>query len=171
MYKEKIKKLPIFIKYFHTWVFIKYPNQKQNWCSYKNFLIETLIEKKPKKIIEWGAGRSTMIMRKFCPNAEIRSFESDLKWYLRWRLSVFGAHLYYLPANRGYTFPNFPEKYFDFAFVDGEKRVDCMKAALKLLKDDGLLMLHDSGSKELQPGIKMFRTIKEKDNTILLKKW
>ena len=164
------KKLPIFIKYFHTWIFVKSPNPKERWYSYKNLLIKTLKEKKPKTIIEWGTGRSTMLMRKICPNAEIHSIDNDLKWYLRWRLGIFGAHLYYMPINRGYTSPNFIEKYFDFAFVDGVLRVDCMKTALKLLKDDGLLMLHDSSSKEFQPGIKMFKIVKKKDNTILLKK-
>ena len=170
MIARSIKKLPIFIKYFHTWLFVKCPNPKENWYSYRNLLTEALKEKKPRSIIEWGTGRSTMLMRKLCPDAEIRSIESDFKWYLRWKLGIFGAHLYYIPVNRGYTSPNFPEKHFDFAFVDGELRVDCMRTALKLLKDDGLLMLHDSNSKELQPGIKMFKIVKEKNYTVLLKK-
>jgi hypothetical protein len=168
--KEKLKKLLIFIKYFHTWLFISSPNPKQGCYSYKSLLTETLKKKKPKKIIEWGSGRSTMLMKKICPDAEIHSIESDFKWHLRWRLSIFGVHLYYIPVNKGFIFPDCPEKYFDFAFVDGKSRVQCMKTALKLLKDDGLLILHDSNSKKLKPGIKLFKLIKEKNNTMLLKK-
>lgn len=138
--------------------------------SYKKLLEKTLLVHKPKKILEWGTGRSTILMHKLLPRTEIHSIEHNWKWCMRWRLGIFGVNLHCVPSLEKYISPNFPEKYFDFIFIDGTKRVECMKTSLRLLKDDGLLMLHDSNREEYKKCIKLYEKVEESNNTILMRK-
>lgn len=137
--------------------------------SYKSLLEKTLKEFKPKIILEWGSGKSTKLMRKLLPDSEIHSIEHQLKWYLLWKLTIHKVNLHRIPLNN-YPSPNFPDKYFDFIFVDGRNRVECMKSSLELLKDNGLLMLHDSNREKYREGIKLFKIITEENNTMLMRK-
>jgi len=152
-----------------NWIFITHH------CSYaynyEEIMKRTLIKRRPKTILEWGSGRSTMLMRKLCPNAEIHSIEDDLRWFLRWKIGIKNVNLHYIPLDR-YSNPDFPNGYFDFIFIDGEneKRVDCMKSSLKLLKDGGLLMMHDSEVEEYRRWFNLFDFIEENNHTVLLKK-
>ena len=113
--------------------------------SYKPLLIKLLKENSPKTILEWGCGQSTKLMKQFCPTAEIHSIEHDWRWYIRQKISI-NSQIHLIPLNKGYATPDFPENYFDFIFVDAKKEVipDCTRTALKLVKDDGLILLHDA---------------------------
>lgn len=159
------------INKIRDWLFI---TAKENGHSYKDFLIEFLTDNKPKRMLEWGTGRSTIIMKELCPDAEIHSIENSLIWFIRWKLGISRVNLYHISLNDGYTTPDFPDKYFDFIFIDSEKnsRNECMKSALRLLKDDGALMLHDSTWIEFQEGKRLFRVVEEReqDKTALLRK-
>ncbi len=130
---------------------------------------------KPKHILEWGTGDSTKLMHKLCPDAQIVSIEHQTKYYIKWKLLLYGYRDKVILVKRDlkhYANPHLPERYFDFIFVDGFKplRVKCMRTSLKLLKDKGLLMLHDSDDDRFKKGIKLFKKIKELDRTILLSK-
>lgn len=116
--------------------------------SHRPLLIKTLTEKQPKRILEWGSGRSSILMEEIIPDVEIHSIEHNWKWFLRIKFELWKIgskiHLHRIPLNNGYTTPDFPEKYFDFVFIDGKRRPECMIMALTLMKDDGLLLLHNS---------------------------
>jgi len=155
------------LKGLKDWILV---TSKNETYSYTDILMGVLTKKRPKRILEWGPGRSTMLMHDLLPDSQINSVEHDWKWYLRWLLGIRGVNLHYIKLDGGYASPDFPEKYFDFIFIDGKQRVKCMKTALRLLKDNGLLMLHDSNREKYREGIKLFKIVEKKGNTILLKK-
>ena len=55
-------------------------------------------------------------------------------------------------------------------FVDGRNRVKCLQTGLKLLADDGVIILHDSERAEYNSGIQLFEKIEENNGTCVMKK-
>lgn len=132
------------------------------FCSYSCDLIRFLQEKKPKKIIEWGTGISTRLMVCMLGDVEIWSIEHDEEWYNRWRedKELNGVNLYHIKLSEGYAcmpLEEFGENYFDFAFIDGRKRVECMKMSKKVVRRGGHVMIHDAHRWRYNKGINLFK--------------
>lgn len=131
---------------------------------------------KPKMILEWGPGASTEIMTRRCPNALIHSIEHDIHYYAQSQERLKGnhnIHIYFIPLEKGYsTAPlRFPEcGQFDFVFVDGRRRVECLKTGLKVTTPNAVIMLHDSERPEYTEGKRLFRIVEESDGTAVMRK-
>ncbi len=131
---------------------------------------EILLAMKPKKCLEWSAGFSTIYFTKLLPKrTKWISMEHDKKWANKVKNkilihSLFGhcskVEVIYIPPNH---FPwtdkhgdgsyddlkdyvDFPSKFkfFDFILVDGRARIACLSKAHKLIKRDGVVILHDA---------------------------
>jgi len=141
---------------------------------------------KPKRILEWGPGESTIMMAKWCPEVQIYTVEHQQKWYDFW-LGEFitkNIHkrvkllLYEGPEDERndpewilYTQPlhlDCPVK-FDLIFVDGRERVRCMEYAKKVLNSGGVVILHDAQREEYAKGIEMFEVIDETCDTVVMR--
>jgi len=134
---------------------------------------EILINKKPKMCLEWGSGYSTLYFPKMLDDrAKWFSIEHDTDWYgkISNLVSIAGkealaglekvSHYNIKPddpslkgscygGTNGYdfrTYIHFPEQLgkFDFILVDGRRRVRCLLAASQMIKDDGIVILHDA---------------------------
>lgn len=124
---------------------------------------EVLKTSKPKRCLEWGSGFSTLYFPKFLgEGASWISIEHDPEWAKRVtemnRNSNVTVH--HIPPDHfpwtdehhdgAYSdFKNyieFPGRFgpFDFIFVDGRGRVDCLKKAGELLTKEGIVILHDA---------------------------
>lgn len=143
-----------------------------NFLSFTPLLVKYLGLKKPKTILEWGPGHSTRIMASECPDAEIDSYETDERYYQVARFDfVNNSHvrIHYVPDQLECAkAPILLDKWFDLIFVDGRKRVTCMKTAKDILASDGVVLLHDCEREEYAEGIKLYRVLESLEGTIAL---
>ncbi len=111
-----------------------------------------LEERKPERVLEWGAGGSTLYWPKLFP---------EIKW-----LSI-EHNPDYARALEGKTAPNvtlmqldYPDYHelkaeqvgtFDLIIVDGRHRVRCLDVARDLLNPGGAAILHDAGRERYAP--------------------
>jgi len=139
---------------FRDWLLLKNHNHPK-FYSFIPLLTEKLIEKNPKKILEWGCGQSTMLMQLLCPNAEIHSIEHDWRWFVRQKMSLHGVNIHFIPSGNNYATPDFPEKYFDLIFIDNDLYAhDCILSAKRFIKDDGVIIAHGVGIHKVPEGCK-----------------
>ena len=124
------------------------------WNSYQQVLLYLKQETnfKPQHIVEWGAGKSTALMAKLWPNAQILSIEHDKIWYKR--ISDATADLPNVTVehwtleqgkSKGYaSAPCWRGTQYDLAFIDGRMRADCLYVATQWVRVTGLTILHDT---------------------------
>lgn len=139
--------------------------------SFLELLRRWLTEKQPRKIIEWGPGLSTQTMLEICLTSSIVSIEHEAKWFIKAqelkcpRLELI-LHNLTQPASR-YAVCAFDYGPFDFAFVDGRRRVECALVAMSMLNPGGVVMLHDWCRKEYRVLEYYGRILERKDNTVI----
>jgi len=143
--------------------------------SFRPILSKYLKKIKPKHILEWGPGVSTLMMNEICPGAEVTTIEHQEKFWNYWLKKVSPMTMVVLIEDdekgpmENYSNPSIKGE-FDLIFVDGRKRVKCMKFAKEHLSPDGVLILHDSEREEYKEGIELFDFVEENDGTTVLKK-
>lgn len=124
-------------------------------------------------ILEWGPGRSTLMMVKTCPEAEIYSVESEWRYFLLAGKDYEDnpkVHFIYSKPNSNYVHPPILQGLkFELVFVDGRRRVDCLVAALDFVSDDGVVILHDADRKEYRVGTSLYRIIDKGIGTYVMK--
>lgn len=124
-------------------------------------LIDDLIEeKKPKKVLEWGSGGSTVYfpnkhscIEKWISIEHSERFVNYIKRYLSNKVELKQVKLHeYLSS--------VPDMKFDMILVDGLMRAECIMFSDHLLSEDGFLLLHDSGREEYRKLIKERKAVK-----------
>jgi len=122
-------------------------------------LCRLLAERKPKRVLEWGAGGSTLYWPAEFPEIEWESVEHNPEYA--------AAIQDRLPPNVSLHRLDFPAYYqlpedfgrFDLIIVDGRQRVRCLDAARGLLAPGGAVVLHDAGRERYEPGKRYYRTL------------
>ncbi len=130
--------------------------------------------KLPVDVLEWGSGTSTIYYSRLIPPGSVwHCIEHDEKWYeeVAEKLKKFGlqnVQLNHVPNNmefpygtdgdaesfRDYIFhPVSLNKRFDMVIVDGRARAECLKIGSILMKEGGLLALHDAQRIQYHKGI------------------
>jgi len=140
--------------------------------SFELLLVKYLRERKPKKILEWGPGYSTQIMRKECPGAKIISFENKKEWYEIWASKFIKEKTHIdlrFKRGRSYYYPKLEER-FDLIFIDGRYRVECLITAYHYLEKDRVVFLHDSRRHAYDRGVGIWEVKEKGDNTVVLVK-
>jgi predicted O-methyltransferase YrrM len=143
--------------------------------SFQDVLIEWLKKIKPSMILEWGPGVSTAIMLKVCPKAHILSLEDKKHWHKLYtvKFSRFhNVHIKYAVGREYEVYPLQSQQKFDFVFVDGlcDSRAECLKTAYNVVAEDGVVMLHDCERTKYHDGIKLFKELERRDETLVMKK-
>ena len=133
-----------------------------------------LPEINPAKIMEWGPGRSTQVMLETCPNASIVTVDHKEKWYKK-AAARFGGYenvevlLQQTHRKKSkYAVCAYDYAPFDFAFVDGRRRVECVFVALDTVKPGGIIMLHDSDRLQYRRIIDRYINVIEETNRTLV---
>ena len=124
----------------------------------------------PHRILEWGPGKSTRLMARLRPDAEIITYEHDYNWFkvAKQTLAPFkNVDLRLREKDKDYSHPDVKGK-FDLIFVDGRERVECMKFAKDHLAKYGALLLHDCERPRYEEGVKLFRICEELEGTLCL---
>jgi len=133
----------------------------EGFYSFLPLLEKYLKERKPKRILEWGPGVSTVTMFHLAPWAEIVSIEDDREWFLHWHSCLSkesnnspNLKLYLLRLDGNYVEAPLAMGKFDLIFVDGVDGTDdvgtgstrppCLEVAAKILSPGGVVLLHDA---------------------------
>lgn len=107
------------------------------------FLDEWMNKNRPKRILEWGSGGSTVYFAGFYDFIERwLAIEHDHEWYQKVRQDASSVVTLKLCNMSEYV--EMPEGRFDIILVDGRRRVECLNRVGDLLKEDGICFLHDS---------------------------
>ena len=111
-------------------------------------IMDLLIRLKPRKCFEWGSGWSSVYFPRFIPESKWISMEHSQEWF-----DIISPHL---PPNVKVMVRPIWGKYvsdavdevkgqpFDFVFIDGERRDDCVEMALHMLRKGGIAVQHDA---------------------------
>jgi predicted O-methyltransferase YrrM len=149
--------------------------KKSKFYSFESVLKKACQQVKPEKVLEWGTGHSTKIINDNS-DAQILTIEHDLIYYKK-ALADFQeypnievVHKALIMAGRGGQstgYINYPIykalkdnvedlRIYDLIFVDGRSRFDCIITGRLLLKDTGILLVHDTHRKNYMPAVKSF---------------
>jgi hypothetical protein len=128
----------------------------------------------PARVLEWGCGHSTLYFGgKLGRDSAWDAIEHDASW----SRFVSGAErpsdgasitVHHVPADaplrhpdddgdaesfgKYIAFPSSLDRTFGFILVDGRARVGCMREAWRMLRQEGIMALHDSEREEYLPG-------------------
>ncbi len=139
-------------------------------------LIEELLANlRPRKCLEWGSGYSTL---HFPPLLDSDAHWLSVEHHEEWAEKVKALNsdpkveLKYISPNQypwtdedqdgAYSdladYIEYPGQFapYDFIFVDGRARKDCLTKAYHWLADDGVVVLHDAKRKRYHPPLKPF---------------
>lgn len=123
-----------------------------------DWIDQYFIKSKPQVCLEWGSGSSTTYFSKHQNVTSWLSIEHDghyvsyLKDKLNDRTHVIWCNdaVFYIDCVK------LLGRRFDFILIDGLEREACVKTARDLIKEDGIILLHDSGRADLQDIIKLY---------------
>lgn len=138
-----------------------------------------LVNIKPKKSLEWGAGYSTLYFSKFLEDeAKWISIEHQYEWYLKVKdlankKGIRNVEIYYVGPNRSpwsgpwndgsyddfKDYVEFPSRFgkFDFILIDGRARRACMHKAYDLIDDNGVVVLHDANRERYHEAFDLYK--------------
>jgi len=149
----------------------------ESWTSFEGVLRYACHVLQPTRILEWGPGDSTLIMAQECPDAHILSIEHQEPYYqaalkrtkMLGNVQIVLAKRACGDANEGMGYIGEPLRaivragaympsanVFDLVFVDGRDRQDCLSVAFALVKEEGLVLLHDALRKRYRQAIEMY---------------
>lgn len=115
-------------------------------------IIDNLIEeRKPKVCLEWGSGNSTVYFPKKhdCIKSWF-SIENNGHYvgYLKDKTLNNTNIIWVVDENDYIDCMKEGGKKYDFILIDGRHRMRCLEIAHRIVKEDGFVLLHDSGRKE-----------------------
>ena len=116
------------------------------WDSFKSTLLSIMDHIKPRNILEYGPGISTKIMDSYGFVESIDSVEHDEAWYEKYR-NNFTPRVFMILEQDLEKYPTVIShigRYYDLIFIDGRERERCLDYAPKILKPNGIILLHDS---------------------------
>jgi len=141
----------------------------RQWTSYERLLRRWCQKIKPKRIFEWGPGRSTEIMAEECPDAEIICVEHDLKWHKKRVEELAGKATVHHQRIGNDRYAHYPIRKelgkFDLVFIDGVERCGCLLHAPQILSDRGVVLLHDANRKGYQAAMTGYRVAEQTGRT------
>jgi len=144
--------------------------------SFEPLLCKWLRATQPKKVLEWGPGKSTELIHKEAPTANILSIESQKAFAKKAALDFPFAKVVHapIPEYGPSEYPCWPllhakGQVFDFIFVDGRQRVSCLLTCLHVLAPSGMVVLHDAKRLHYQHGFQLFEKLDDDGDTIVLR--
>lgn len=133
----------------------------------KDLIISYITKYKPKKILEYGIGWSTVHFSKFDFIEQYCGIEPHQGWIdtINECINKNVVKFRQCPITADYNNPVEVARYvvhddigpFDFIFIDGDYRYQCLEYAAKSLTPNGFCMVHDSSRTGMHPFFKHFK--------------
>jgi predicted O-methyltransferase YrrM len=155
------------------------------WMTTKEFSIikDLIIQLKPRRCLEWGLGYSTMYFSLLIDkDGQWTAIDHDLGWVQKierfykifhYILGYPLVNIHHIAANHMWfrgahqdgnyedfeDYLNYPKqlKPYDFIFIDGRARKECLKKALEVLGPKGIVVLHDANRKYYHEPFKLYK--------------
>lgn len=131
------------------------------------------------RILEWGPGRSTIMMAEWSPSARILGIEHDSGWHRRClgiagrfpNVEIVLQRVSLRPGESGCyaTFPFHRTERYDLVFVDGRLRCDCLAVARRVVSPGGVVLLHDAHRANYRPATALFSSCEIVAGTAVLR--
>ena len=99
----------------------------------------------PKRVLEWGAGGSTLFWPELFPEIQWVTIEHDFRYAKEVQKKASPNVLLLHESYPDYYGPHPHLGKFDLIIVDGRHRVRCLDVARDLLAEGGVVLLHDAG--------------------------
>lgn len=124
--------------------------------------ISTTIEQlRPKKVLEYGAGGSSVYFPSVFPFIGVWLAIEDQAIWASEVMSQAGeksALVIYAVHDADKNYVTAPDKYkpFDLIIIDGLKRMECLEHSKELIAPGGLVLLHDADRKSYKEATKIY---------------
>lgn len=132
------------------------------WYTYPAIEYLTQFDYREKSIFEFGCGNSSLFWA--ARAKQVVSIEDNPKWFEKWQAGFHEANLdvRWRDEGEGYFNAIFEDgRKYDVVIVDGKRRADCVRCAIKALASGGLIILDDSDrvntSEEYKRAISLLR--------------
>lgn len=113
------------------------------WFTYPAIEYLSQLDFSKHAVLEWGCGNSTLFFSKRCQS--ITSIEHNKDWYQKIKKSLpTNAQLIFAEEDKYATTPFNLNSLFDLIIVDGIKRFECLKSAVKLIEKTGVIIFDNS---------------------------
>jgi len=139
----------------------------ENWApglSYMPVVRDLMAQSwRPRRVFEWGPGRSSIFFASQFGRAEIHGVEHHPAWFAKCEtlmakfptVKISHQLISLSPAQNGHyvTAPLWLGGKFDLMFIDGRMRPDCVEVARHCVSPDGVVLLHDAHRPSYQDAI------------------
>ncbi len=129
--------------------------RRTTFTSFESYLPELVKWANPERVLEFGPGTSSRIILDNS-HARVLSFETDSGYYARAKAGIRSERFELRYTASGPDFAALAGSSFDFVFVDGGDRVANLIGAHLLLRNDGVLVLHDAHREGYLPGVQRY---------------
>lgn len=147
--------------------------------SYMPVMRHFIDKKPPRSVLEWGPGRSTLMLAESLPNTEMFAIEHAPQWHER-LVALAGKHPTVTPIHEPLTLepsksgkyitaPLYLDRKFDLIFIDGRMRTDCIAIARQVLNESGVALVHDIHRKSYHQAFRFFRSVVMVNDTAVLR--
>lgn len=136
----------------------------------RELIVKYLEHYRTRRCLEWGIGGSTVLFSALDCVEQWIGIEHSPEWLQKVKAVAPGkVSLHYAPISTSsdpYASKNVIDGYvshsgitglFDFVFIDGDYRWQCLEKASTLLASRGFCMVHDSARKDMHPHFRHFR--------------
>ena len=129
----------------------------KTFVSFEPYLEEICRHFQPRKVLEFGPGKSTQILIVHGA-ADIVSIEESREWYEKYRrqFEPHGVRVIHKPSGWDLIELREFDGPFDLVFVDGGDRTAELQACASRVAEDGIVFLHDAHREEYEPGIRAY---------------
>ena len=121
---------------------------------------QTIIERhRPRLVVEWGAGGSTIRFSQFPTIERWYSIEHHQDWYAKVSAEASAKVVVQHVPIESDDYVVYPKRLGlvpDLVLVDGRRRVECLRVAREILAPDGVVLLHDSSRLRYEEGMSGF---------------
>lgn len=119
-------------------------------------LLSILEYLQPKLILEFGSGKSTKVLSMYPSTVMVVSMEHDKVWYDKLKGELQENVILKLEPDLDTYATGFIRMPYDLSFIDGRNRMRCLKESLKVVKDSGVILIHDADRERYRDEIKKY---------------
>ncbi len=133
-------------------------NKPVPWVTYPFIDFITPRLNKKLKVFEYGAGNSTLFYAKYA--GKVTTVEHNQSWYQKIKNELpenAEIILCEVESNEYEKAAANTDETYDLIIIDAEKRIECLKASVEQLTENGVLILDDSERKEYADAFSFMR--------------